>query len=112
MPMQSYRTSWVIRLVPPALLMLSLVSSAAAQTVSRLSLSPTSVVGGASSTGTVYLSKKASAGGVTVSLSSSNSVAGVPTSLSIPSGKSSGTFSASTAAVAAAQLATIKAQLG
>jgi hypothetical protein len=69
---------------------------------SSLTLSPTSVVGGAQSpTGTVTLSGPAPAGGALVTLSSSNAAASVPSSVTVPAGSSSTTFAISTSAVAA-----------
>jgi hypothetical protein len=82
------------------------------QTVSKVSLSPSSVVGGGSSAGTVTLSKKAGASGETITLSSSSVDATVPSSVTVPSGSATATFSISTHAVAAKATATIKAKLG
>lgn len=64
-------------------------------TIASLSLSPSSVKGRstASVTGTVTLNAAAPAGGITVTLSSSNTtVASAPVSVSIAAGKTSGTF--------------------
>jgi len=70
-------------------------------TVSSLTLNPTSVVGGLqSSTGTVTLSGPAPAGGATVMLSSSNTtVARVPSSVTVPAGATSATFTVNTSGV-------------
>ncbi|HEU0119537.1 MAG TPA: hypothetical protein VFQ91_03355 [Bryobacteraceae bacterium] len=75
--------------------------------VSGLTLSPSSVVGGAGATGTVTLAVPATPGGVSVSLSSSDPSVTVPASVTIASGQSSATFAVSTSAVAAARTATI-----
>jgi hypothetical protein len=62
-----------------------------------ISLSPTSVRGGATSTGTITLSAAAPVGGVTVTLSSSHpSIATVPMSIIVPAGGTSGQFTVST----------------
>ena len=77
--------------------------------ISTLSVSPTSVQGGTSATGTVTLNGPAAVGGTTVSLSSSNGSAGVHASITIPTGQASGTFSIQTATVSSATSATITA---
>jgi hypothetical protein len=79
-------------------------------TLSSLTLNPTSVFGGNSSTGTVTLSGAAPAGGATVALSSSNTaVAQVPSSVTVAAGATTTTFTVSTSAVAASTTATISA---
>jgi hypothetical protein len=89
------------------------VDSSGAPGLASLSLSPTSVVGGASSTGTVTLTGAAPAANVTVSLSSSNeSVATVPATATIVSGANSATFAVTTSVVASDATATITATLG
>jgi uncharacterized protein (TIGR03437 family) len=70
---------------------------------------PATVAGGSGSTCTVTLSGSAPAGGLVVSLSSSNSAVTVPASLTIPGGSVSATFIASAGAVASNQAATIMA---
>ena len=77
------------------------VTPAPLPTLTSLTLNPSSVVGGVgSSTGTVTLSGPAPGGGAVVSLSSSNpSVARVPTSVVVPPGATSVTFTVSTSAV-------------
>jgi subtilase family serine protease len=78
--------------------------------LSSLTLSPTSVVGGLSSTGTVTLSSAAPSGGAVVTLTSSNtSAATVPASVNIAAGATSATFTVSTTAVTAATSSTITA---
>jgi thermitase len=65
--------------------------------LSSLSISPTSVVGGNSATGTVTLTAPAGSGGFTVQLSSSNSsVASVPSSVTVPAGQTSASFTITT----------------
>jgi len=65
--------------------------------LSTLAVSPTSVVGGANATGTVTLTAAAPAGGVTVSLSSSNTgIATVPASVLVAEGATTAAFTVAT----------------
>jgi hypothetical protein len=64
--------------------------------LSTLTVSPTTVVGGKPSTGTVTLSAAAPAEGATVNLSSSNTVATVPASVFLAAGTTSKTFTVTT----------------
>jgi len=86
----------------------------AAASLTALSLSPTSVAGGTSSTGTVTLSAAAPTGGTVVSLSSNDVAKGVtvPSSVTVAVGKTSGTFTTATTPVTANISATISATLG
>lgn len=69
-------------------------------TLSSVTVKPTSVNGGSSSTGTVTLSGAAAYGGATVSLSSNNTtVATVPANSIIAAGASTASFTVSTSAV-------------
>ncbi len=77
--------------------------------IASVSLNPSTVTGGQPSTGTVTLIGPASAGGVLVTLGSNNGAAGVPASITIPSGQTSGTFPVSTSVVGSQQMATITA---
>ena len=79
--------------------------------LSSVTLNPTSVAGGASSTGTVTLSAAAPAGGLVVSLASSSAKATVPASVTVAAGQTTATFTATTTAVAANAIATITATL-
>jgi hypothetical protein len=82
----------------------------ASPTVSSLALSPASVVGGTSSTGTVTLDGAAPAGGALVTLASANTaVATVSASVLVPAGSSVGTFTITTALQSATTQATISA---
>jgi len=73
-----------------------------------LTLSPSSVTGGSSSTGTVTLSAAAPSGGAVVSLSSSNtSVASVPSSVTVAAGATSASFTVSTNPVSTSTSVTI-----
>ncbi|HWY08855.1 MAG TPA: hypothetical protein VNY24_18485, partial [Candidatus Acidoferrales bacterium] len=81
-----------------------------APTLTSLTLNPTSVVGGLqSSRGTVTLSAPAPAGGVQVTLSSSNGAASVPSSVFIPAGAGSASFTVNTSGVLMSTSATISA---
>src|SRR2546428_3780296 len=82
---------------------------AAAVTLVPLAVSPPSVIGGNSATGTVTLSGPAPAGGAQVTLSSNSSAATVPASVTVPAGATSVTFTVTTSAVAASTSATITA---
>lgn len=64
-----------------------------AAALAALTLTPSSMIGGQSSTGTVRLSAAAPAGGAVVSLASSTATAKVPTSVTIPANASTATFS-------------------
>jgi subtilase family protein len=78
-------------------------------TLSALTLSPTSVNGGSSSTGTVTLSGPAASGGAVVNLSSSASAAMVPSSVTVVQGYNSATFTVNTTTVSASTPVTITA---
>jgi hypothetical protein len=95
----------------PAILDFELSSSAPASVaLSSLSLNPTSVTGGNSSTGTVTLSAAAPSGGAIVALSSNNTAtARVPPSVTVTAGATSATFTVSTSAVTASTTVTISA---
>jgi hypothetical protein len=77
--------------------------------LSTLSVNPTSLVGGASSIGTVTLSTAAPAGGATITLSENSTAITVPASVSVPAGATSATFTLTTVSVRAATTATISA---
>jgi hypothetical protein len=77
-------------------------------TLSTLSLAPSTLNAGASSTGVVTSNQTAPSGGLVVTLSSSNTtVATVPQSVTIPAGATSASFAVSTSANAATRTATI-----
>jgi hypothetical protein len=70
--------------------------------LSAVSVSPTSVVGGNTAQGTITLTSGAPSGGAVVTLSSANtSVVSVPASITVAAGAASATFGINTAAVAA-----------
>lgn len=79
--------------------------------VKTVVLNPLTVVGPASSVGTITLTEAAPVGGVVVTLSSNSASAVVPASVSIAAGKTSATFTATTKATATPQVATITAGL-
>jgi hypothetical protein len=93
-------------------LLLITPGSAQTPTLSSLSLSPSSVVGGNSSTGTVTLSAAAPSGGATVSLSDNSSATTVPASVTVPPGATSANFTVTTTSVTASTSATISALFG
>jgi trimeric autotransporter adhesin len=68
-------------------------------TLNAVTVSPTSLTGGANATGTVTLTSGAPAGGAVVSLASSNAAAVVPTTITIPAGATSTNFTIATAQV-------------
>src|SRR5262249_37751131 len=67
--------------------------------LASVGLSPTSVVGGQSSTGTVTLSGPAPGGGAVVALSSAGTVASVPSSVTVAAGATSESFAVATSGV-------------
>ena len=81
--------------------------------VASLTLSPSTVVGGGSSTATVTLTQVAPTGGAVVNLTSSNTaVATVPATITVPSGSRSGTFNVTTTTVSAQTAVTVTAAYG
>jgi FG-GAP-like repeat len=85
------------------------VTPSAAASLSTVAVSPASVIGGASSHGTVTLTSPAPTGGFAVSLSSSNAAASFPAGVSIAQGTTSATFAITTSAVTASTPVTITA---
>jgi hypothetical protein len=83
-----------------------------APALSAVSMSPSTVVGGSPSTGTVTLTAAAPTGGVAVGLASNTAAASVPESVTVPAGATSSTFAASTTAVTASTPVTITATAG
>lgn len=89
------------------------VTAEAGATLSTLSLNPTTVTGGESSTGTVHLTSAAPSGGADIVLDSSNTaVATVPESVTVPAGETSATFTVSTSAQDFDQSSAISASYG
>jgi len=83
-----------------------------APALASFSVSPTSVVGGTSSTGSVTLTGVAPSGGMTVTVSSSSANAMPPTSIVVPAGSTSASFTITTTSVTSNVTATITATLG
>jgi hypothetical protein len=75
-------------------------------------LSPTTLIGGSSSTGTVTISSAAPTGGLKVALASNSASATVPATVTIPAGKTSATFTVKTSKVTTQTTAAIKATYG
>ncbi len=88
------------------------VTPAAQVALSALTLTPSSVTGGSSVSGTVTLASAAGSGGALVSLSSNNAAASVPANITIPAGAISATFAISTSVVSASTGVTITATGG
>jgi hypothetical protein len=86
-------------------------ASAPAPGLASLSVSPTSVVGGASATGTVTLTSVPAAA-LSVGLSSASSAATVPASVSVAAGATSATFAVATSAVSAQTVTSLTASYG
>ena len=84
----------------------------ASTSLSAVSLNPTTVVGGTSSTGTVTLTAAAPSGGTVVSLSDNSTSASTPASVTVPAGTTSATFTVATFSVPGNQAATVTAALG
>ena len=81
--------------------------------VSSVSLNPSSVTAGSNVNGTVTLNKAAPSGGAVVNLSSSNtSVATVPSTVTIQSGKTSASFQGRTQSVRSPSTITISGSFG
>jgi hypothetical protein len=83
-----------------------------AAALSAVSLSPSTVAGGNSSTGTVTLSAAAPSGGTVVSLSDNSAAATVPASVTVAAGSTSRTFTVTTTAVTTQTLAVVTASSG
>jgi len=80
--------------------------------IASVSLSPNSVKGGASTTGTVTLTGPAPAGGTVVSLGSTSSSVHVPATVTVPAGQTTATFTATTSSVTASTPVEIAATAG
>lgn len=78
--------------------------------VTQLRLSPTTVVGGATSTATVTLQRAAPTGGTVVTIASSKpGVASAPATVTVPAGQSTATFAVSTSPVTSGTTAVLSA---
>ncbi len=81
-------------------------------TLSNLSISPLSVTGGSSATGTVTLTAPATGNGVPVSLSSESAIASVPPGVTVDPGASTAAFTITTSSVTTSQSTIIRATHG
>ncbi len=88
------------------------ITAAPPVTVSQVGLNPSTVTGGAGSTGTVTLSQAAGSGGTVVTLSSNNAAASVGSQVTVPAGSTSTTFPVSTTSVSSTTSASISASIG
>jgi hypothetical protein len=89
------------------------VNPSAPAALSAMTLSPTTVVGGSNSIGTVTLTKAAPAGGLVVTLASNRPTkASVPANVTVPAGASSAAFNVVTTAVNKKTIASISASYG
>jgi uncharacterized protein (TIGR03437 family) len=88
------------------------IDPANALAVSTLSVTPTSVLGGRNVSATVTLSGTATVEGVKIGISSDNSAAQPPATVTVPFTASSATFSIPTSTVTASQTCNITATLG
>ena len=80
--------------------------------ITSVTLNPSSLAGGASSTGTVTLTGPAPVGGSVVTLASNNAAATLPATVTVAQGASSATFTITTTAVASAVSPIITATMG
>lgn len=90
-----------------ALLVVEPSDASTPASLSAVSVSPASIVGGTSAQGTVTLTGGAPSGGTSVALTSSSGSASVPASVTVPAGASSVSFAIATTAVTATTSATI-----
>jgi hypothetical protein len=74
-----------------------------------VALNPTSVVGGGTSTGTVFLSAPAPSGGITITLATSSSIATAPGIVTVPGGQTSANFTVTTRSVSSSTPVTVTA---
>ena len=88
------------------------IDPANALQLSTLSVTPASVLGGKSVSAAVTLTGTAPPGGVKIGISSDNTAAQPPATVSVPYGSSSAPFSIPTSVVTASQTCTITATLG
>jgi hypothetical protein len=86
--------------------------SPGAGAASALTLNQSAVVGGTTAQGTITLEAPAPKGGVSVALTSNNSVIKIPSSVTVPAGATSASFPVSTSAVSASTPAQIQADPG
>ena len=93
--------------------LLEIVPGSGSPTLLAMGVNPTSVVGGASTTGTVQLVVPAPPGGGVVTLTSDNpALVQVPTSVSVPAGNSATSFTITTSVVASFTTVRVDASAG
>jgi hypothetical protein len=102
----------ILSTAPTASVSLSGAGTSVTPTVSAVSCSSTSITGSLADACTVSLSGSSPTGGVSVSLSSSNSAVTVPSSVTVPATATSAAFTANAAAVSSAQSVTLTAATG
>jgi len=105
----TYDTRWNNDLLNPAfrnltasdfeVIQLGYNPTVSAPALSAVAVSPNTVDGGESATGTVTLTSAAAAGGALISLSSANTAASVPASVTVANGETTANFSVTTNAV-------------
>ncbi len=83
-----------------------------AQKLTGASISPSSVVGGTNTTGTVKISSAAPTGGFIVNVSCPHSYVQVPTTVKVPSGATSINFTVGTSQVFSKSSATVSCKAG
>jgi hypothetical protein len=81
-------------------------------TLATLGVNPATVVGGASSAGTVMLSAAAPSGGAVIALADNSNATSVPASVTVPAGSTSANFTVTTSPVTTPTSATISAVYG
>jgi hypothetical protein len=84
---------------------LGTVAFAQAQSLTSLTVTPASVVGGNNFTGTLAIDTVAPAGGTPVSIFATGAT--VPSTVTVPAGKTTATFTGTTQGVAATTTATV-----
>ncbi len=90
----------------------SAITGVSTPTPKKLSISPSTVVGGLTTTGTVTLTGAAPTGGATVTLTNTNPAAVVPSSVTVAGGASTATFTITTSLVTATKTGTVKGTYG
>ena len=101
------RTSKLLSILVAGAALLVLPGLASAQSLSHIEISPNSISGGKTASGQVFLNGKAPTGGLVITLSSDQTFATVPTSVTVAAGSKNATFSITTSSVATVSTATI-----
>jgi hypothetical protein len=90
----------------------SFIDGSPLSAASALTLNQSAVVGGTTAQGTIILEAPAPSGGVSVALTSNNSVIKIPSSVTVPAGSTSASFPITTSAVTTSTPAQIQADPG